>query len=132
MSHHAFHILVLLGVGFLCSPAAFSQEPDCFASAGTNQEMNRCGEVVIFPLEKKVSAEFIRLEQKYSANEEMLEILRLAKNNWNGYRNVQCMFEGAASAGGRTLKPLPIEANREFMRCVTRTLNEMYAALSKL
>lgn len=132
MSRCTLHILVLLGGAILWSPSAFSQQSDCFESATTNQEMNRCGETIIIPLEKKVSAEFARLEQKFGANEEMLEILRLARNNWDGYRNFQCMFEGAAAAGGRTQKPLPIESNRVFMRCVSRTLNEMYVSISKL
>jgi len=132
MTRCTLHMLVLLGGAILWSPSAFSQQSDCFESARTNQEMNRCGETIIFPLEKKVSAEFARLEQNFGANQEMLEILRLAQNNWNGYRNVQCMLEGTAAAGGRTQKPLPIEASRVFMRCVFRTLNEMYVSISKL
>ena len=132
MSRCKLRLLAPLWAALLWSPYALGQQSDCFERATTNQEMERCGKAIILPLEEKVSAEFVRLNQKFGANEEMPEMLRLTKDNWNGCRNVQCMLEGVASVGGRTEKRRSIEAQRAFMQCVTRTLNEMHAAISKL
>jgi len=108
-----------------------AQETTCIDQAKTNIEVNKCGDQLVTPREAKVDNEFNRLSDKFKNNNGMQEMLRLSKQSWNNYRNIICNLEGAAAAGGQTSKPLPVEANKAFLRCVVRTLEEMEAVLGK-
>jgi uncharacterized protein YecT (DUF1311 family) len=113
-----------------CS-TSFAQDVSCFERAQTNIEVDKCGSQLINPAEKQVDGEFERLAEKYKRNDQMREMLGHTRQSWDAYRNVQCMFEGMASAGGQTVRPMPVEANKVFLKCIARTLSEMQAALGK-
>lgn len=117
-----------------CSPAVFAQQTDCFAQAETQEDMIRCDEKIIYPLEAKFDSEIVRLDEKYHGTQ-MLQLLYLSRNEWNGYRNAQCMFEAGIvlqTEARDNPKNIAAESDRVFARCVVRTLNEMIAALEKL
>lgn len=130
MSHSRLFSFALLAVSLL-STLAYAQDTSCLEKSLTDAEANSCGRLLIYPLEKQVKSEFQRLAEKYKGNDPMQETLRSTRQNWDTYRNTQCVFEGMAAAGGQSTKPLPLEANKAFLRCVHRTLVEMQAALSK-
>ena len=123
---------ILLTFIVLSNPNAYAQNNSCFDAAQNNAEVNKCGSLLISPLEAQVKVEFQRIAEKYKGNDAMQEILRNTKESWNGYRNVQCMLESMAAAGGQSIRPLPLEANKSFLMCVSRTLLEMQAVIYKL
>lgn len=132
MSHSQILSFVVL-VGLLLSQVSYAQDnSSCFDKSQSDAEANSCGKQLIYPLEKQVKSEFQRLAEKYKGNEPMQESLKNTRQSWDTYRNTQCILEGMAAAGGQSTKPLTIEANKSFLRCVHRTLLEMKAALSKL
>lgn len=116
----------------LTGPCAYAQSAPCLDSVQTDAETAECARLSISPIEAQIDEEFGRVATKYKDNKDMQEILRSARQSWNGYRNVQCLFEAAAAADGRTSKPLPFEANRAYLKCAFRTALQMQAALSKL
>lgn len=130
MSRPRLPSFVILAASLL-SPLSYAQDTTCLDRSQSDAEANSCGRLLIYPLEKQVKSEFRRLAEKYKGNEPMQETLRNTRQTWDTYRNTQCIFEGMAAAGGQSVKPLPLEANKSFLRCVHRTLLEMQAALSK-
>jgi uncharacterized protein YecT (DUF1311 family) len=108
---------------------AYAQDNLCIDQAQNNPEIEKCGELIITPLENKVESEFQRLEDKYKGNASMLATLKNTRQSWNAYRNMQCIFEGMAAVNGQSKKPLPLKANKSFTKCVSRTLLEMHATL---
>lgn len=125
-------VLVAVTVPLILSCQVFGEEADCVNKAHTSAELRQCGNKIVPPLEVAVSNEFQRLTEKYHDNAEMFEMLRITRNTWYNYRNVECNFEGAATAGGQTSKALPVEGNRAVLSCAVRLLKEMLSTLERL
>jgi len=126
-------LFALLAVtAFALGGPAQSQESSCLDSARGNKELETCGDSLIYPLQDKVDAEFRRLSKKYPGNEDMQEMLKQNQQAWTAHLNTQCFLEAMAAAGGKTEKPLPVEANRTFMRCIHRMNLQMYSAMSRI
>lgn len=110
----------------------YAQDIACIDNAQNNNDVDECGNQIVIPKEAKVEKEFNRLFEKYKNNDEMRELLRFTKQSWNNYRNILCNFVGAAVAGGQTKGRLPVEANKEYLRCAIKALEEMESILNKL
>ena len=127
---NAFRLVVIGAITLF--PALCFAQADCLGTAPTNDELEQCGLLIVDPLEKKVDSEFARLRKKFSTNADMVRLLGQVKLDWDGYRNVHCIMEGTAAAGGTVKIPSPLVVNRTFISCIIRTLKEMNAAISKL
>ncbi len=124
-------LFVTLVMPFGCS-SILAQDAICIDNAQNNNEVDECGNKIVFRKEAEVEKEFNRLFEKYKSNDEMKELILLTKQGWNNYRNLLCNFAGAAAAGGQTKGRLPVEANKEYLRCVIRTLDEMEFILKNI
>jgi uncharacterized protein YecT (DUF1311 family) len=100
----------------------------CIETVSDERMLEVCAKAEIHPLEEKVTHEFNRLLLKFKDAPELITILQLGKNGWDGYRNNQCFFEGAALSG----KLSGVEAQRPLMMCVKRTLELRIKELEKL
>jgi uncharacterized protein YecT (DUF1311 family) len=81
------------------------------------QSFDACGRIEIDPLEARANKLFNDIRAKYATDISLLGALQDSKEAWDGYRNRQCMFEGAAKS-----MAVDVESQRVFLRCVKRTL----------
>ena len=121
-----FGVLVFVATG-----CAHASGTDCIDAALDRRQLEACGIRVVTPKQERVDAEYKRLMRRYAGDEEMLELMRSARETWLGYINVHCLFEGAA-AGGTTSKPVPLKGQKAFMRCIARVSDDAYAGLGRL
>ena len=127
-------IFILIFVLYLLSidiSPAFAQDTACIDNARTNKEVDECGNQLVPPKEMGIEREFNRLLKKYDNNKRMKEYILLTKRTWENYFNILCNFEGAAAAKGQTRGKLPIEANKVFLKCVIREIDEIESVLNK-
>jgi uncharacterized protein YecT (DUF1311 family) len=123
--------LIALSLCF-CATEVVAESNSCLDKATTTDDVMNCGNVLVPPIEDKINKEFTRIGDKYQNNDEMKTMLRLTKESWNNYRNIQCNLEGAAASDGQTKGVLPVKGQKTFQACVVRTLQQMESALSKL
>ena len=109
-----------------------AQDASCVEAAKTIDDVVNCGNVVVPAIEERINKEFNRIAEKYKNNDEMQTMIRLTKDSWSNYRNIQCNFEGDSAADGQTRGALPVKGQKAFLGCVVRTLHQMESALSKL
>jgi uncharacterized protein YecT (DUF1311 family) len=110
---------------------SYAQSWPCLDLAQSEKEADTCGRAMIDPLDNAVAAQFQRLTNKFKDSKEMLELLNVTDQDWKGYWNTQCMFEGMATAGGQISGKLPLAANKAYLICIRRFLLERQAALAK-
>lgn len=113
------------------SLSAQAQVPNCIDEAKSAHEVDQCGAPLIKHVEEKVESEYKRLSQKFTGNEKMQEMIKTSRQNWDHYRNNQCVMEAAAATGTYALKPLSLEANKIYFKCMLRTFSEMKSSLEK-
>lgn len=113
------------------SLAAHAQAPNCLDNAQSSHEVDQCGAPLIKHVEDKVETEYKRLAQKFTGNEKMQEMLKTSRQNWDHYRSNQCVMEASAATGNYAVKPLSLEANKVYFKCMLRTFSEMKSSLEK-
>jgi len=123
-------VFFILFIGY---SSVFAHDTTCIDNATTNKGVDQCGDFIVPLKEKKIEEEFNRLFEKYKDNDDMKALIKLTKRSWENYRNMLCNFVGAAAAGGLISehRGLPIEANKEYLKCVIHTLDEMELVLNK-
>lgn len=117
-------------INILCANS-FACDISCIETAKTNKDLDECGNQIVPIKEAKIEHDFNTLFGKYKNNDEMKIVLKYTKQSWEGYKNLLCNCEGAAAAGGQVKGILPFEANKEYLKCVIRTLERMNATLLK-
>lgn len=105
--------------------------PTCVDQAGSTMEIDQCGAPLIKHLEEKIESDYRRLNEKFTDNQKMRDMLQASRESWNVYRNNQCILEASATSGQYVVKPLSLEAHRTYLKCMLRTFGEMKAALEK-
>lgn len=113
------------------SLSAQAQVPNCIDDAKSSHEVDQCGAPLIKHVEDKVESEYKRLTQKFTGNEKMQEMIKTSRLNWDHYRNNQCVMEASAATGNYAVKPLSLEANKIYFKCMLRTFSEMKSSLEK-
>ncbi len=124
--------LVILIFLHIARGSVYAQETLCIDYAKTNAEVDKCGNQLVPPREDKVNGTFEGLSRKFKEKDVVQTMIRLSRQSWNNYRNIQCNLEEAITARGQYDGELPLAAKKAFQRCVIRTLDEMQSALDKL
>ena len=126
-----YFAIIVLSILFCTNSFAFEYDTNCIDNAKTNHEVEKCGNKIVPSMEMSIKEKFNRLDKKYYDNKEMKELLRLTKQSWINYKNLLCNFEGAVVAGGQTSGILPLEANKAYLKCAIKLLEEMDKNLTK-
>ncbi|MHC1727303.1 MAG: lysozyme inhibitor LprI family protein [Syntrophobacteraceae bacterium] len=114
------------------SPSFAREEAiSCMDNANTNADVNDCGNRIVKPREAMVDNQFERLSKKHEGNDKVQTMLQLTRRGWDNYKNLQCALESVLAATNQVDGPDSVEANRAFLRCMVRTLDEMESALKK-
>ncbi len=113
------------------SLSAQAQVPNCIDDAKSVHEVDQCSAPLIKHVEDRVESEYKRLSQKFTGNEKMQEMIKTSRQNWDHYRNNQCVMEASAATGNYAVKPLSLEANKIYFKCMLRTFGEMKSSLEK-
>lgn len=132
MNSRTLSTLFLLFALAGATTAAQAQASNCLDHAGTNAEIDQCGGSLVRHLEARMESDYKRLQEKFAGNEKMQEMIKASRENWEIYRNNQCLLEASAATGQYVVKPLSLEASKVYFKCMLRTFGEMGATLEKL
>ncbi len=128
----AKHLLPALALALAClSGSALAQGGSCIDRAKSSDEVDQCGAPLVTHLEEKIESEYKRLNDKFTGNEKMQEMLKASRQSWDHYRNRHCALEAAATSGGYVVKPFALETNKVYFKCMLRTFGEMKSSLEK-
>ena len=128
----ARHLLPALALALAClSGSALAQGGACIDRAKSSDEVDQCGAPLVTHLEEKIESEYKRLNDKFTGNEKMQEMLKTSRQSWDHYRNRHCALEAAAASGGYVVKPFALETNKVYFKCMLRTFGEMKSSLEK-
>ena len=86
----AVSVFVLSGTSILWA----AQDTACLDQAQTQQEIDRCLDQTYTPLVEQIDGEFERLVEKFKADQDISEALRLTKRAWQNYHTSECVLEG--------------------------------------
>jgi len=118
-----------------------AQDTACLDQAQTQQEIDRCLDQTYTPLVEQIDSEFERLVEKFKADQDISEALRLTKRAWQNYHTSECVLEGlVADYPTEQKKPeapnskrgKSLHGSKASSRCAIRTAQELYAVLVKL
>lgn len=123
-------LVLLFALGMTSS--AFAQTPPCLDQASSSSEIDQCGGPLLRHLEARMENDYKRLHERFTGNETMQERLQASRESWEIYRNNQCLMEASAASGEYVVKPLSLEANRVYFKCLLRTFGEMRDTLKNL
>lgn len=126
--------LTLAGMFMSFSSMSWAQSqshPTCVDQAGSTTEIDQCGASLIKHLEEKIENDYRRLNEKFTDNQKMRDMLQASRESWNVYRNNQCILEASATTGQYVVKPLSLEAHRAYLKCMLRTFGEMKTTLER-
>lgn len=127
-------IALCFGAVAFAFAAGAAAAPSCIDDAADRGQLEACALKLLAKKQAATDAEYARLARAHAGNDEMLEVLRVARESYQGYINMQCIFEGAATAGTTGKKEIraSLGAQKAFYRCIDRVADDAYAGLERL
>lgn len=85
----------------LAMPAfAFAQDMNKCADAEDQATMNECAEAAFKESDKKLNGLYKQIEARLKDDADTKKLLVQAQRDWDKYRDAECNFQSAGSAGG--------------------------------
>ena len=83
---------------------AFAQDK-CYDAAKTQAAMNECAGASLKKSDKKLNELYAQIEARLKDDADTRKLLVQAQRDWNKFRDAECNFQTAQSAGG-TMMPM--------------------------
>ena len=91
---------VLLTLTLTCfAGIAQAQVPNCIDNAKSSSEVDQCATPLVSHFEERIESDYKRLNEKFTGNEKMQEVLKVTRQSWDHYRSNQCVLEESAANG---------------------------------